>query len=155
MRRYLQAAGSRSSGRPDHHQTANGGRGAGGTPRLVPFRNYAQSFTKQLVAAQHFFSRQQILHPHPVALFRSRRILDGNPLIGEQLQIVLRRRYSDVEACCHLSPRGRTVLRQKPNNGHPRQVPERVNDRLQVSCGLRMGIPGHTCNLAVPACVLA
>lgn len=155
MLRYQQAAGSRSSGHPDRHPTANGCRGAGGTRRLVTFRNYAQSFTKQLVAAQHFFPRQEILHPHPIALFGSRRILDGNPHIGEQLQIVLRRRYSDIDACRHLSPRGRTVLRQKPNNGHPSQVPERVDDRLQVSGGLRVGIPGHTCNLAVPKLVLA
>lgn len=155
MRRYLQAAESRFSGRPDHHQTANGDRGAGGMGCLVTLWNYAQSFAKQLVAPQHFFPRQQILHPHPVALFRSWRILDGNSLIGEQLQVVLRRRYSDIETYRHLSARGRTVLRQESNNGHSRQVPERVNDRLQMSCGLRVGVPGHTCNLAVPTRVLA
>jgi hypothetical protein len=155
MRRYLQAAGSRSSGRPDYHHTPNGGCGASGTGRLAAFRNYTQSFTEQPVAPLDLFPRQQILHPHPVALLRSRRILGGNPLVGEQLEIVLCCRYSDIQARRHLSPRGRAVLRQKSNDGHPGQVPESVNDRLHMSCGLRVGIPGHTCNLAVPTCVLA
>lgn len=155
MRRYLQAAGSRSFDRPSYHHTPNLGRRASGTGCLTALGNYTQSFTKQPVAPLDLVPCQQVLHPHPVALFGCRRILGSNPLIGKQLQIVLGRRYSDIEARCHLSARGRTVLRQKSNDGHPRQVPERVNDRLQMSCGLRMGIPGHTCNLAVPTCVLA
>lgn len=155
MRRYLQAAGSRSSGRPDYHQPARGSSGVGGKGCLVALRNYTQCFAQQPVAPLDLFPRQQILHPHPVALFRSRRILRGNALVGEQLQIVLRRRHPDAEARRDLAPRGRTVLRQEPNDGHSSQVPERINDRLQMSSGLRMGIPGHTCNLAVPACVLA
>ena len=154
MRRYLQAAGSRSSGRPDYHYPAKGGRGAGGKGLLAAL-SYTQSFTQQPVAPLDLFPRQQILHSHPVALFRGRRILGGNPLVGEQLQIVFCRRHPDAEAPRDLAPRGRTVLRQEPNDGHPGQAPERINDRLQMSSGLRMGIPGHTCNLAVPACVLA
>lgn len=155
MRRYPQAAGSPSSDRPSYHHTPNLSRGASSTRRLSVLGNHAQSFTKQPVAPLDLVPREQVLHPHPVALFGCWRILGGNPLVGKQLQIVLRRRYSDIETRCHLTACGRTVLRQKSNNGHPRQVPERVNDRLQMSCGLRVGIPGHTCNLAVPTCVLA
>ena len=155
MRRYPQAAGSHSSGRPDYHHTANGGHTGSGRGCLSVLRNDTQSFAKQPVAPLDLVPRQQVLHPHPIALFSRRRILGGNPLIGKQLQIMLRRRYSDIEARCHFSARGRPVLRQESNDGHPRQVPERVNDRLQMSCGLRVGVPGHTCNLAVPTCVLA
>lgn len=155
MRRYLQAAGSHSSGRPDCHHTANGGRRGSGAGNLFTPGNDTQSFAKQPVAPLDLVPRQQVLHPHPIALFSRRRILGGNPLIGKQLQVVLRSRYSDIEACCHLSARGRAVLGQESNDGHPRQVPERANDRLQMSCGLRVGVPGHTCNLAVPTCVLA
>lgn len=155
MPRYPQAAESHSSARPDCHHTANGSRRGNGMRGLFAPRNDAQSFAKQPVPPLDLVPSQQILHPHPVALFGGRRILGGNPLIGKQLQIMLRRRNSDVEARRHLSARGRTVLRQESNNGHPRQVPERVNDRLQMSCGLRVGVPGHTCNLAVPTCVLA
>jgi hypothetical protein len=155
MPRYLQAAGSHSSARPDCHHKANGSRRGGGTRGLSALGNDTQSFAKQPVAPLDLIPCQQVLHPHPIALFGGRRILGGDPLIGKQLQIMLRRRYSDIEARCHLSARGRTVLGQESNDGHPRQVPERVNDRLQMSCGLRVGIPGHTCNLAVPTCVLA
>ena len=155
MPRYLQAAESHSSARPDCHQTANGSRRGRGARGLFAYRNDTQSFAKQPVAPLDLVPCQQILHPHPVALLGGRRILGGNPLIGKQLQIMLRRRNSDIEARRHLSARGGTVLRQESNNGHPRQVPEGVNDRLQMSCGLRVGVPGHTCNLAVPTCVLA
>lgn len=155
MRRYLQAARSCFSGPPDYHHTANGSGGGGDRGRLAAFRDHAQSFAKLFVAPQDLFAGQQVLNPHPVPLFRSRRILGGNALVGEQLEIVLCCRYSDIEACRHFSPRCRTVLRQESNDGHPRQVPERVNDRLQTGCVLRVGIPGHTCNLAVLACVLA
>ena len=155
MPRHLQAAESHSSARPDCHHTTNGGRRGKGMGNLFVPGNDTQGFSKQSVAPLDLVPRQQVLHPHPIALFSCRRILGGDPLIGKQLQVVLRRRYSDVEACRHLSARGRAVLRQEPNDGHPRQVPERVNDRLQMSCGLRVGVPGHTCNLAVPTCVLA
>ena len=147
---HLHAAVSRSSGHPDPRIPdrlcwAKGARG------LVSRRNYTQSFAQQPVAPPDFFPHQHVLHPHPVALCRGRWVLSGNPLIREQLQIVLCSRHSDIETCRNLAPGGGTVLRQKSNDGHPGQVPERVNDRLQMSCGLRMGIPGHTCNLAVPA----
>ena len=155
MPRYPQAAESHSSARPDCHHTANGSRRGSGMRGLFAPRNDAQSFAKQPVSPLDLVPCQQILHPHPVALFGGRRILGGNPLIGKQLQIMLRRRNSDVEARRHLSACSRTALRQESNNGNPRQVPERVNDRLQMSCGLRVGVPGHTCNLAVPTCVLA
>lgn len=148
MPRYRQAAES-------CHHAANGSHRGSGTRGLFFPRNDAQSFAKQPVSPLDLVPRQQILHPHPIALFGGRRILRGNPLIGKQLQIMLRRRNSDVEARRHLSARGRTVLRQESNDGHPRQVPERVNDRLQMSCGLRVGVPGHTCNLAVPTRVPA
>lgn len=155
MPRYHQAAESHSSARPGCHHTANGSRRGSDTKGLSVLGNDAQSFAKQPVAPLDLVPCQQVLHPHTVAFFGGRRILGGNPLIGKQLQIMLRRRYSDIEARCHLSTRGRTVLRQEPNDGHTRQVPERVNDRLQMSCGLWVGVPGHTCNLAVPTCVLA
>jgi len=155
MRRYPQSSGKHPSGGPDCHHTANGSGGPSDTGHLGAFRNHAQSFAKHFVAPQDFFPLQQILNPHPVALFRCRGILTRNALVGEQLQIVLRRRYADIETRRHLAPRCRTILGQKPDDGHSRQVPERVNDRLQMSGGLRMGIPGHTCNLAVPVSVLA
>lgn len=155
MPRYRQAAESHSSARPECHHRANGSHRGSGMRGLSTLGNDTQSFAKQPVPPLNLIPCQQVLHPHSIALFGGRRILGGNPLIGKQLQIMLRRRYSDVEARCHLPARGGTVLRQEPNDGHPRQVPERVNDRLQMSCGLRVGVPGHTCNLAVPTCVLA
>ena len=155
MHRYRQAAESHSSARPECHHRANGSHRGSGMRGLSILGDDTQSFAKQPVAPLNLIPCQQVLHPHPIALFGGRRILSGNPLIGKQLQIMLRRRNSDIEARRHLSARGGTVLRQESNNGHPRQVPERVNDRLQMSCGLRVGVPGHTCNLAVPTCVLA
>ena len=154
MSRSLQAAGNQFSGRPDYRHPPTGG-GASGKGRLVVHRNCTQSFTQQSIAPLDLFPCQQILHSHPVALFRSRRILSGNPFVSEQLQIVLCRRYPDIEAGRHLSPRSGAVLCQESNNGHPGQVPERVNGGLQMSCGLRVGIPGHICNLAAPARVFA
>ena len=151
MCRYSQAAGSPSLGRPGPPHKADDGGGAIGTGPLVDLRDCTQSLAKQLVAPQDLLLLQQVLHPHPVALFRGRRILGGNPLVGKQLQIVPCRRYSDIEACRHLSSGCRTVLRQEPNDGHPGQIPKRINDRLHVSSGFRMGIPGHTCNLAASA----
>ena len=155
MPRYLQAAERHSSARPECHHRTNGSHRGSGMRGLFALGNDTQSFAKQPVAPLNLIACQQVLHSHPIALFGGRRILGGNPLIGKQLQIMLGSRNSDVKARRHLSARGGTVLRQESNNGHPRQVPERVNDRLQMSCGLRVGVPGHTCNLAVPTCVLA
>ena len=153
MRRYPQAARN-FLGRPDCHPTVNSGGGAGDT-ELLALGIHTQSFAKQFIALQDFVPLQQILNPHPIALFRCRGILARNAFVREQLQIVLGRCHADIETRRHFAPRRRTILGQKPDDGHPRQVPERTNDRLQMSGCLRMGIPGHTCNLAVPVCVLA
>ena len=155
MRRYPQASGKHPSGGLDCHHTVNGSGALSDVGLLAAFQNHPQGFAKHFVAPQDFFALQQIPNPHPVPLFGRRWILARDAFLGEQLQIVLCRRYPDIEACRHLAPGCGTILCQKPNDGHSGQVPERANDRLQVSRCLRMGIPGHTCNLAVPACVLA
>lgn len=156
MRRYPQATGKHSSsGRPGCHHTANGSGGPNDTGLLAAFRNHTQSFAKHFVAPQDFFALQEILNPHPVPLFGCRWVLACDACLCEQLQIVLCRRYAEIEACRHLASGCGPILCQKPNDGHSGQVPKRANDRLQVSRCLRMGIPGHTCNLAVPARVLA
>lgn len=155
MRRYPQAAGSPFSRRLDSHHAVSGSGGAARIRSLAVLRDYTQCVAKPPVALQDFFTVKQILNPHAVPFLRCRRILARDAFVGEQLQVVPRRGYADVEACRHLAAGRGTVLREKPNNGHPRQVPERVNDRLQMSCCLWVGVPGHTCNLAVPAYVLA
>ena len=155
MRRYPQAAGSPFSRRLNSHHAVSGSGREGRIRSSVVLGDHTQRVPKPSVALQDFFTVKQILNPHAVPFLRRRRILAGDAFVGEQLQVVPRRGYANVETCRHLATGRGTVLREKPNDGHPRQVPERVNDRLQMSCCLRVGVPGHTCNLAVPAYVLA
>jgi hypothetical protein len=109
---------------------------------MVTFRR-VDSFIHRLVEAQRsaqfrislldFRTYQGVPDSHAVSFFGGWRILEHNTLIREQLKVVLRCCYPNLQGFCYVASRGGAVFCQIPNDCNLCQVPEGVNNSLQGS----------------------
>ena len=97
--------------------------------RLVEAQGSAQFHISLL----DFRTHQDVSDSHAVSFFGGWRILEYNTLIREQLEVVLRCCYPNLQGLCYVASRGGAVFRQIPDDCNLCQVPEGVNDSLQGS----------------------